>query len=42
LTTDFRDVVLEVLSSYLGAGSPAIVFPGYDADPKNYRGLIRT
>jgi uncharacterized protein (DUF1501 family) len=42
LTTDFRDVVLEVLSSYLGAGSPATVFPGYDADPKNYRGLIRT
>lgn len=42
LTTDFRDVVLEVLSGYLGASSLASVFPGYAVNRKNYRGLIKT
>ena len=38
LTTDFRDVLGELVTRHLGNRQIANVFPGYD-DPK-YRGLI--
>ncbi len=39
LTTDFRDVLGELVTRHLGNRQIAKVFPGYD-DPK-YRGLVR-
>ena len=33
VTTDYRDVLAEVLVSHLGLGDPAVVFPGLAASP---------
>jgi uncharacterized protein (DUF1501 family) len=41
LTTDFRDVLGELVFSHLGNRSIESVFPGYKADPQNFRGLLR-
>jgi uncharacterized protein (DUF1501 family) len=40
LTTDFRDVVREVLDRHLGAVDLDAVFPGYAAGSSRYRGLL--
>jgi uncharacterized protein (DUF1501 family) len=43
VTTDFRDVFGEIVSSHLGASAPvaAKVFPGYALDAKKFRGVLR-
>jgi uncharacterized protein (DUF1501 family) len=40
VTTDFRDVLSELVSNHLGNRQVSAVFPGYDADTKKYRGLV--
>jgi uncharacterized protein (DUF1501 family) len=40
LTTDFRDVLGELVESHLGNRDLREVFPGYAADPRKFRGLI--
>jgi uncharacterized protein (DUF1501 family) len=42
LTSDFRDVFAEVASRHLGATSVNSIFPGYNANPANFRGFIRS
>ena len=37
VTTDFRDVLGELVTAHLGAGQIGAVFPGYKP---NYRGII--
>ena len=41
LTTDFRDVLGEVLVHHLSAGNLAGVFPGYDTRPEKFRRFLR-
>lgn len=41
LTTDFRDVLAEVLVHHLGASHLSRIFPGYDARPENFRHFLR-
>jgi uncharacterized protein (DUF1501 family) len=40
LTTDFRDVLSELVGKHLGNRHLREVFPGYTADPKRFRRLI--
>lgn len=40
LTTDFRDVLGELVSGHLGNGHLAGVFPGYEASPRKFRGIL--
>lgn len=40
VTTDFRDVFGEILTRHLGIASLKTVFPGYDASPAKWRGII--
>ncbi len=40
VTTDFRDVFAEVASRHLGNRNLDKIFPGFTADPKNFRGLV--
>lgn len=40
LTTDFRDVISELLQGHLGASRLEAVFPGYAIDARRYRGLL--
>ena len=40
VTTDFRDVLSELVSNHLGNRQLSAVFPGYEADEKKYRGLV--
>lgn len=40
LTTDFRDVIAELLVGHLGATDLSRVFPGYPVDPRRFRGLV--
>ena len=40
LTTDFRDVFGEVAAKHLGQVDLKKVFPGYDAGPSKFRGLL--
>jgi len=40
LTTDFRDVLAEVLVRHLGCQNPDAVFPGYKVDPARFTGII--
>ena len=42
VTTDFRDLFVEVLARHLGAGELAAIFPGFTPDPARYPGVIRT
>jgi len=42
LTTDFRAVVGEILTKHLGVKNLAPVFPGFDSNPRNSAGLIRS
>jgi uncharacterized protein (DUF1501 family) len=40
VTTDFRDVLAEILDRHMGIAKPAGVFPGYGADARRYPGLF--
>jgi uncharacterized protein (DUF1501 family) len=40
ITTDFRDVFAELLTKQLGVPSLKSVFPGYDASPSKWRGVL--
>ncbi|HSP15702.1 MAG TPA: DUF1501 domain-containing protein [Thermoanaerobaculia bacterium] len=40
VTTDFRDVFGELVTIQLGVASLKNVFPGYDANPKKWRGIL--
>jgi uncharacterized protein (DUF1501 family) len=41
LTTDFRSVVSEILTKHIGVADLKTVFPGFDAGPSRFPGLIR-
>ncbi len=41
LTTDFRDVLGELVYQHLGNHNLQTVFPGYAADPQKFRGIIQ-
>jgi len=40
ITTDFRDVLSELVTNHLGNRQVGAVFPGYAADAKKYRGVV--
>jgi len=40
ITTDFRDVFGELVTKQLGVASLKTVFPGYDANPAKWRGIL--
>jgi len=40
LTTDFRDVIAEVLQRHLATGGLDTIFPGYAVETRRYRGLV--
>jgi uncharacterized protein (DUF1501 family) len=40
LTTDFRDVLAEVLVRHLGCEKPNAIFPGYTIDSTKFKGVI--
>ncbi|HNU06573.1 MAG TPA: DUF1501 domain-containing protein, partial [Pyrinomonadaceae bacterium] len=40
VTTDFRDVFAEVASRHLGNKNLDKIFPGFTADPKNFKGFV--
>ncbi|HSP33110.1 MAG TPA: DUF1501 domain-containing protein [Thermoanaerobaculia bacterium] len=40
VTTDFRDVFGELVTKQLGVASLKTVFPGYDANPAKWRGIL--
>jgi uncharacterized protein (DUF1501 family) len=42
LTTDFRTVVGEILVQHLGVKDLALVFPGFDSNPRRFTGLMRS
>ena len=42
LTTDFRSVLGEILSTHLGVRNLAPVFPGFSNDPQKFVALLRT
>jgi uncharacterized protein (DUF1501 family) len=40
LTTDFRDVLAELVVRHLGCANPNAIFPGYGVSPERFKGLI--
>jgi uncharacterized protein (DUF1501 family) len=40
VTTDFRDVLGELVSNHLGNRQIGAVFPGYEADARKFRGVV--
>jgi len=42
ITTDFRDVLSELVTHHLGNRQVGAVFPGYAADAGKYRGVVST
>ena len=42
ITTDFRDVFAEIAMRHLGANDLKTVFPGYQMNSSNFRGIIRS
>jgi uncharacterized protein (DUF1501 family) len=40
VTTDFRDVLSELVANHLGNRQIGSVFPGYEVDAKKYRGIV--
>ncbi|HWG36257.1 MAG TPA: DUF1501 domain-containing protein [Terriglobales bacterium] len=42
VTTDFRDVLCEVVARHLGVAQLSGVFPGYAAAPGRFRGFLRS
>lgn len=41
ITTDFRDVFAELAKNHLGAANLNTIFPGYQINTSNFKGLIR-
>ena len=41
VTTDFRDVFAEIAKGHLRAASLTSLFPGYQVNPTNFKGLIK-
>lgn len=41
LTTDFRNVFAEIAKNHLGAKNLNKIFPGFEIDTENFKGLIR-
>ncbi len=41
ITTDFRDVFAELAKNHLDASNLNMIFPGYQANTSNFKGLIR-
>ena len=41
LTTDFRSVTSEILAKHIGVRDLKAVFPGFDASPRTFPGLIK-
>ncbi|HMY75751.1 MAG TPA: DUF1501 domain-containing protein, partial [Blastocatellia bacterium] len=41
VTTDFRDVFAELAKNHLGATNLNAIFPGFQVNPANFKGLIR-
>jgi len=41
LTTDFREVFAEVAKNHLNASNLNAIFPGFQVNPANFKGLIR-
>jgi len=42
LTTDFRDVFAEIARQYMGASNLSQIFPGYQVNATNLKGLFRS
>jgi uncharacterized protein (DUF1501 family) len=42
VTTDYRDLMGELLAKHLGVRDFKTVFPGFDANPKKWCGVLRT
>ncbi|MGD0841499.1 MAG: DUF1501 domain-containing protein [Candidatus Acidiferrales bacterium] len=42
LTTDFRSVLGELIVNHLGSKDLDAVFPGFDNDPRKFRGVLKT
>lgn len=42
VTTDFRDVFAEVAKSHLGATNLNAIFPGYQVNQANFKGLLKS
>src|SRR5262249_6321085 len=40
LTTDYRDLLAEILTSHLGLGDLKTVFPGHEASPRSFPGVM--
>ena len=40
LTTDFRDVLAEIVVRHLECKNPAAIFPGFTVDPQRFTGLV--
>jgi uncharacterized protein (DUF1501 family) len=41
LTSDFRDVLAELVQAHLGNQKLDAVFPGYAASPEKFRGILQ-
>ena len=41
ITTDFREVFAEVAKNHLGAANLNAIFPGFQVNPANFKGLIK-
>jgi uncharacterized protein (DUF1501 family) len=41
LTTDFRDLFAEIAARHMGAANLGAIFPGFNPNPANFKGLIR-
>ena len=42
VTTDFRDVFAEIARTHLGAANLNAIFPGYQINQANFKGLFRS
>ena len=42
LTTDFRDVFAEVAARHMSAKNLSTIFPGFNPNPSNFRGFIKS
>ena len=40
VTTDFRDVLAEIAHKHAGSRETSKLFPGFDVNPKNFRGFL--
>lgn len=42
LTTDFRDLFAEIAARHMGAANLGAIFPGFNPNPANFKGMIRS